>query len=487
MDEPEVEIIARRSISMIRNIVRGIPDGCACYKVILDDRDRIVDCIIVDMNEEFEQISGLSRCKAIGTRMSVTLKRLNPAAAEKHVPVGRETVFKDTGASIRHISLLNNDYRATLFCADERLILGIYENVQAQFFRDLYSERFPATGALEQKTVPAFRDPLTGLYDRLFAAEALKKMADGGTRPLSVVLGDVNGLKAINRDSGYRAGDEALVRIARIFREHCPREGFGARWSNDEFILLLPGVASKGARAIMDRMQKALDDLHRNGGCAGSVTLGYATGTEPSLQAEELIREAEKWTFRKKLLISESHHNSIIKLLLSTLHEKSADTQKHSDRMADYCRRVARKLHLPGETINDLVLLSMLHDIGKIGIRHEILNKPGALTPEERLEIERHPEIGFRITRSIPELTQLSDAILAHHEWWDGGGYPNGLKGEEIPILSRIIAVVDAYDVMVSGRSYRAARDSEEAIAELKRCAGTQFDPGIVKIFIDLI
>lgn len=465
MDEPETGVLTPRSLQMIRKIVNGIPIGCACYKVILDEKNRIVDCLIVDMNDQFERLSGLSRCTAIGTRVSNALKRLNPSAQEALVPVTREAIFADNHASVRRASLLNNDYYATFFSADETLILGVYENIKTKLVRD----------------------PLTGLYDRMFAAEMLKSLIDNKIRPVSVILGDVNGLKTINRNYGYCAGDEALAQVARVFAgDDCPAGSIGARWSNDEFILLLPHVGNKGARAVMDRMQQSLDRIHRNSGYA-SVTLGYAAGNEPTLQPEELIREAERWTIRKKLLVSESHHSSIIRLLLSTLHEKSADTGDHSDRMAGYCRRVAKKLHLSGGMINDLVLLSMLHDIGKIGVRHEILKRPGPLTPEERLEIEQHPQIGYRIVSSIPELSQLSEAILAHHEWWDGSGYPNGLKGEEIPLLSRIISVVDAYDVIISGRSYRAPRTHEEAIAELKRCAGTQFDPKIVETFVSLI
>jgi HD-GYP domain-containing protein (c-di-GMP phosphodiesterase class II) len=155
--------------------------------------------------------------------------------------------------------------------------------------------------------------------------------------------------------------------------------------------------------------------------------------------------------------------------------------------MADYCRWVAGKLGLSDEAINDLVILAMLHDIGKMGINRNILNKPGALSVRERREIEQHPEIGYRITRNIPELSQVSQYILAHHERWDGTGYPNRLRGEEIPLASRIIAVVDAYDVMTSGRVYRPARNAEEALDELKQCAGTQFDPEIVDIFTELI
>ena len=155
--------------------------------------------------------------------------------------------------------------------------------------------------------------------------------------------------------------------------------------------------------------------------------------------------------------------------------------------MADHCRWIAHKLSLSDEMLDDLLLLSMLHDIGKVGIPDHILNKPGPLTPEERQIIQRHPEIGRRITQAVPELNRVSTYIFSHHERWDGDGYPSGLKGTEIPIASRIIAVVDAYDVMVTGRNYRAARTKKEAIEELQRCSGTQFDPCVVAAYIELL
>lgn len=171
----------------------------------------------------------------------------------------------------------------------------------------------------------------------------------------------------------------------------------------------------------------------------------------------------------------------------ATLRKENRTTQGHSSHMVLYCRRIAEKLGLDEKATSDLVLLSMLHDIGKIGIRHEILNKPGSLTAKERQEMELHPEIGYQITRNIPELSQVSEYILSHHERWDGTGYPAHLRAEEIPLASRIIAVADAYDVMISGRIYQKPRTRTEAIAELKRCAKTQFDPGIVGIFIELL
>jgi len=303
--------------------------------------------------------------------------------------------------------------------------------------------------------------------------------------PLSVALGDVNGLKTINESLGFYAGDELLIMIARVLEDNCRADDVVTRWNDDQYMLLLPHASQEEAQFIIKRLQKKLNAICND--AYNIITFGYATSETECRMAEDLLSEAEKWIHQKKLLINQSHRSSIIRLLLSMLHEKSAETQKHSDRMAEHCRRIAIKLNLSDETVDDLVLLSMLHDIGKIGIPEDILNKPDSLTAGERRIINQHPEIGYRIAQTVPELNQVAAYILAHHEHWDGGGYPKGLRGEDIPVASRIIAVVDAFDVMVTGRPYQPARTSKEAIAELKRCAGTQFDPNIVALFVRLL
>jgi HD-GYP domain-containing protein (c-di-GMP phosphodiesterase class II) len=154
--------------------------------------------------------------------------------------------------------------------------------------------------------------------------------------------------------------------------------------------------------------------------------------------------------------------------------------------MIEHSRCIAQRLLLDAETINDTVLLAVFHDIGKIGICDAVLNKPGKLTCAEREIIKMHSKIGYEIMNNIPGFSAISRYILAHHEWWNGQGYPIGLRGKDIPLPCRIVSVADAYDVMISGRTYQSARSHEEALMELKRCANTQFDPMIVEMFLHL-
>lgn len=179
--------------------------------------------------------------------------------------------------------------------------------------------------------------------------------------------------------------------------------------------------------------------------------------------------------------------NIMTNILLTTLSEKSRETEEHAERLKDYCYAVGKKLKLSDTELDELNLLAILHDIGKVEINESILQKPGFLTPKEWEEMKKHPEIGFRIAQNTPELAGVAKYILLHHERWDGRGYPQGLKGEEIPLLCRILAVTDAYDAMTQDRVYRKALSRDEAIDEIKTKRGIQFDPVVVDVFLEIL
>jgi HD-GYP domain-containing protein (c-di-GMP phosphodiesterase class II) len=176
-----------------------------------------------------------------------------------------------------------------------------------------------------------------------------------------------------------------------------------------------------------------------------------------------------------------------IDLIMNTLFEKSSREAAHSNRVSGICQSIASKMDFNKDEINQLKIAGLIHDIGKIGVDEKILNKPGRLSIDERRDIERHPEIGWRLLSSTNEFSELARFVLNHHEKWDGSGYPNGLKGDAIPLEARIICVADSYDAMTSDRSYRKGLSKEEAILELKRCSGTQFDAEIVNVFVNLV
>jgi putative nucleotidyltransferase with HDIG domain len=190
---------------------------------------------------------------------------------------------------------------------------------------------------------------------------------------------------------------------------------------------------------------------------------------------------------KNKILESKSYHSSILSSIQATMFAKSQNTEEHAERLATLCKYVGQELSLTPSQMDELLLFAMLHDIGKIGIDDRILNKPDKLTDEEWIVMKKHTEIGYRIALSSPELQSIANYILSHHEHWNGNGYPQGLKQEEIPLLSRILGLVDSYDAMTQDRVYRKALSRDQAIHEILNYRGIQFDPKITDIFIEIL
>ncbi len=332
----------------------------------------------------------------------------------------------------------------------------------------------------------SFHDKLTGLYNRAYFEEELKRLDTQRQLPISIVMGDVNGLKLINDAFGHLEGDKLLARIGSILRESCRKEDVVARLGGDEFAISLLRTSPQATMEVTDRIKAACQNYSR-GTLKLSIALGAATKEEASKKIQEVMKEAEDRMYRNKMLESKSIRSSILASLRRTLFEKSHETEEHTMRIQRLALPMGRILGLPDGELDELALLAALHDIGKVAIPEEIIVKPADLSPEEWQIIQKHPEIGFRIAGSSPELAPIAEAILAHHEWWNGTGYPRKLKGKEIPLISRIISVVDAYDVITNGRPYKKKLSREAALEELRRNAGTQFDPELIEMFFKIV
>jgi len=332
----------------------------------------------------------------------------------------------------------------------------------------------------------SYHDQLTGIYNRRFFEEEVARLSVPRNYPITFMMADVNGLKLINDSFGHKKGDELLKKVARLLHKSCREDDIVARIGGDEFMILLPHTSNKEAEEIADRIQTLV-----NSESVESIPISISLGWEAMKGSDdsyaEVTKKAEDYLYRKKLFESPSMHSKSILTMIHTLHEKNKREESHSNRVALLCEAIGNKMLLNESKVKELKNLGLLHDIGKIAIDEQTLNKPGKLTEDEWREIAKHPEIGYRILSTVNEMSELAESVLSHHERYDGTGYPRGIKGEAIPQLARIITIADAYDAMTCDRPYRDALTKEQAESELRLHAGTQFDPVIVKIFLELL
>ena len=461
--------------TLMRSMINSIPD-------LIFYKD--TESIYMGCNTAFEKFAGREQAALVGcsdrnlfdSEMAELFLAMDKEMMKQGIPRRNDEIVTYPDGSKVHLETMKTPY----FDAEGNVLglIGISRDITERKRKE------------EEILYLTQHDSFTGLYNRTYFDEAIHRLDQQGQYPLSVIIGDVNGLKLINDALGHNEGDKLLVAVAKIMMS-CIRPGdLAARIGGDEFGILLPNTDSETAQSIVKQIQNTCEQYAKREDKETfyiSIALGYGTKTIPEESFVRTRKTAEDLMYKRKLLEYKSPQSSILSSIKTTMHEKSHETQEHTDRLAELSKKLGIALGLGERELVELELLSALHDIGKIGVDESILTKAGPLTDEEWREMKKHPEIGYRIAMAMPEFKCIAEYILCHHERWDGKGYPQGLAVDEIPVLSRILSIVDSYDAMVNDRVYRKALPREVAKTEILKNAGTQFDPHYATIFAEQV
>lgn len=327
----------------------------------------------------------------------------------------------------------------------------------------------------------SYSDKLTGLKNRAYIENEFHNLDKKKRDDYLIIMGDINGLKLINDTFGHKEGDRLIRTVGCILESVTSKDDIVARWGGDEFVIL---VIDKNRLYLSHIIRKIKDECEKIENFSFKVGIGLGSAQKSEGDSwETVLRLAEKRMYKNKITEVRSSRNRTYLSLVNTLYENHIETKEHTGRIKEFSHNLGEKMGLSKNELKELEILSLIHDIGKLGIPDHILMKSGKLTDEEWQMVKEHTEIGYRIAKATQEVSHIAKEILYHHENFNGTGYPEGLKGKDIPILSRIINVVSCFDTMVYERNYSI----HVAIRELKKYSGTKFDPFVVSEFIDIL
>lgn len=469
MDSPIV------SIDVYKEIYKNLKSGVVQF----DDK-----LIVKEVNEYFSKMFNLNMENIIGIDLIELLKQINISRLD-YFSVRKLIMDESIDLDGYNIDKYGNK---------------VYLNVKGNTFKDSNGKmiggyliisditQYKITNGEIQKL--AYHDKLTGIYNRTFLEEEIKRYERIREYPISIIYMDLNNLKLINDTLGHTYGDLLLINASRVISKTLRPSDIFARIGGDEFLIFLPSTDKNACNAVIDRIRNAIELYNIEADKKDfllSISIGSYTQDEYDGEIKNTIKKAEANMYRDKLLNSHLLKKQTLETLLITLGEKDFITKGHVERVKKICLDMARKLNLSDIEKHELSLFAEVHDIGKIAIPDNIIFKNTYLNNEEWELIKSHSEIGYNIALNNPSIACVAEYILKHHERFDGRGYPLGIKGKEIPLYCRILSIADAYDAMTSIRPYNKLKTKDEALKELKNCSGKQFDPDLVDLFIEIM
>lgn len=332
----------------------------------------------------------------------------------------------------------------------------------------------------EEMVYLSFHDALTGLYNRHFFEAELDRLDTERNMPLSLVMLDVNGLKLTNDAFGHEKGDALLKVVGNALKDTFRADDIIARWGGDEFVVVLPKLHQKEVDIILRRLSQKISEVHLEP-LKVSVSYGCAQKSNKDESLKSVMKRAEDLMYRKKLTESMNMRFDTIQKIINDMNQEQ---REKTERVKKLSTELGQVLGLNTDDLKTLELISSFYDIGNFAIDEALFKKTGELSMGEKEELKRHSEIGYHLLKSVEVYARLSEAVLSHHERWDGFGYPRKIAGEDIPLTSRIISVVDAYEALISHRPYRSALKPEAALQIIVSERGKQFDPVVVDAFV---
>lgn len=475
----QIERRSKETETNYKSLFTNMKDGFTLNRLEYDDYGHLKSCTILEANDAFAERVGIGRKELVGSNLLWLFPELGALCLEYQEAVDETAAAAEIKSIDDAVRLMGRWYKLSVFYPKRDFISIIFSDVTVM------------KDAEETIRRQAYTDSMTGFYNRTFFEEEMSRMNErlDELKPMSIIVIDIDGLKITNDTFGHNAGDELLKKASDIIRSAVKSQGVTSRIGGDEFCILLPNTNEKAAQEKAEAIVKITDLMNNtNTVIPISMSVGLATsGDDNDEDIYGIYRRADDDMYRYKISQSSSEKSRVIDMLLSALSERDFVTQGHVERISQLCCQMADALDLHDNQKRNLVLLSKVHDLGKIGIPDDILNKPSKLTAKEYEKMKTHVKVGFNIASRSKELVTIAPLILHHHEFWNGKGYPSGLKGEEIPLECRILGIIDAFDAMTNDRPYHKGIDMNEAIEEIKRCSGEQFDPFLSEKFIEII